>query len=62
MREFGQFLILLFGIPLAAMFFRLVWRLMVMSEMERRELCESYEKRQRTKRMIRFWLSGGKSK
>lgn len=62
MREFGQFLVLLFGIPLVAMFLRIAWHLIFMPESERRELRESYEKRQHTNRMVRFWLSGGKSK
>lgn len=60
--ELFQFLALAIGIPLAVMFLQLAWTLATMPEWRQRELRESYERRQHTDRMIRFWLSGGKVK
>jgi len=60
MSDLLQGLVLLIGIPLAVMLLQLAWTLATMPKWRQRELRENLEKRRRTDRMIRFWLSGGK--
>lgn len=62
MRDLINGLMLCGGIYLAANFLKLAWILATASEQQKREWREGYARKQYDRRMIRFWLSGGKVK
>lgn len=49
-------------LPLAVLFLQMAWKLLTMPEWQRRELEERRQRRLHDQRMIRFWLSSGRSR